>query len=128
MESTKTVRALAALAHDSRLAIYRLLVPAGEAGLPVGAIAEQLEIPAATLSFHLAGLRHAGLVTARRQGRTLYQAVDYRAINDLVAYLLENCCGGADCGVAAGAPAKPGLRSIRQESRHAKTARTRRRC
>ena len=122
MESKKAVRALGALAHESRLAIYRLLVQAGPAGLPVGAIGEKLKLAPATLSFHLAGLKHAGLVSARRDGRTLYQAADYAAMNGLVAYLSENCCQGEDCGIAC-APAK----TIRKERKHETPARARRR-
>src|SRR5579863_3738078 len=123
MESKSAIRALGALAHESRLAIYRLLVQAGPEGLAVGAIGEQLGLAPATLSFHLAGLKHAGLVTARRDGRTLYQAADYAAMNGLVGYLSENCCQGADCGVTACAPAK----SIRKERAHETPARARRR-
>src|SRR5579859_5006258 len=119
MESKTATRALGALAHESRLAIYRLLVQAGPDGLAVGAIGEKLGLAPATLSFHLAGLKHAGLVTARRDGRTLYQAADYRTMNGLVAYLSENCCQGADCGVAC-APTN-------KESRHETPARARRR-
>ena len=100
MESKTAIRALGALAHASRLAIYRLLVQAGPAGMAVGAIGEKLDLAPATLSFHLAGLRHAGLVSARREGRTLYQAADFSAMDALVGYLSENCCQGADCGVA----------------------------
>jgi ArsR family transcriptional regulator len=100
MESKIAIRALGALAHESRLAIYRLLVQAGPEGLPVGAIGERLDLAPATLSFHLAGLRHAGLVSERREGRTLFQAADYGAMDSLIGYLSENCCQGADCGVA----------------------------
>ena len=99
MESKTAIRALGALAHESRLAIYRLLVQAGPEGLAVGAVGEKLDLAPATLSFHLAGLRHAGLVSERREGRTLFQAADFSAMNGLVGYLSENCCQGADCGV-----------------------------
>ena len=104
MESKIAIRALGALAHETRVAIYRLLVQAGPEGLAVGAIGEQLKLAPATLSFHLSGLRHAGLITMRREGRTLYQAADYGAMNALLGYLSENCCQGTDCGVAARAP------------------------
>ena len=120
MESKSAIRALGALAHESRLAIYRLLVQAGPAGLPVGGIGEKLGLAPATLSFHLAGLKHAGLVSARRDGRTLYQAADFKAMNGLIGYLSENCCQGADCGVAGCAPQI-------QEQRHETPPRTRRR-
>ncbi len=129
MDSKTAVRALGALAHDTRLAIYRLLVQAGKAGLPVGTIGETLALAPATLSFHLAGLRHAGLITNRRDGRTLYQTADYPAMNTLIGYLSENCCEGAGCGVTACAPAKvvDTTPSVKKESRHDKIARTRRR-
>ena len=120
MESKSALRALGALAHESRLAIYRLLVKAGPAGLPVGSVGERLGLAPATLSFHLAGLKHAGLVSARRDGRTLYQAADFKAMNGLIGYLSENCCQGADCGVAGCAPKT-------QERKHETPARTRRR-
>ncbi|HET7921674.1 MAG TPA: metalloregulator ArsR/SmtB family transcription factor [Gammaproteobacteria bacterium] len=124
MKHKDAVHALGALAHESRLTIYRLLVQAGPAGLAVGAIGEKLGLPPATLSFHLAGLRHAGLANARREGRILYQAADYGAMNDLVAYLSENCCQGAGCGITARAPKS---RSTHQEPSHETSARSRRR-
>jgi DNA-binding transcriptional ArsR family regulator len=127
MEVQNAIRALSALAHESRLAIYRLLVQAGETGLSVGDIGEKLQLAPATLSFHLAGLRHAGLISTRRDGRTLYQAADYAAMNSLIGYLSENCCHGEACGVnCAPAVAKPS-KSVRQEPRHEKTPRARRR-
>jgi len=101
MEKTSAVAALAALAQESRLDVFRLLVQAGPEGLPPGQIAERLGLPAATLSFHLAQLRHSGLVTFRRAGRSLIYMAEYAAMNDLLAYLTENCCQGdaAGCGV-----------------------------
>lgn len=97
MEIAIARQALAGLAHDTRLAIFRLLVPAGPEGLPAGALAEQLQLAPATLSFHLKELRHAGLISQRRAGRSIFYAADYTAINALIAYLTENCCQGADC-------------------------------
>ncbi len=97
MESNLAVSALAALAHEGRLAIYRLLVVAGPDGLTVGDIGDKLKMPGATLSFHLSQLKHAGLVAARRDGRRLIQTADFARINGLVAYLTENCCGGQAC-------------------------------
>ncbi|MEG3180806.1 ArsR/SmtB family transcription factor [Sphingomonas sp. LT1P40] len=91
------VAALAALAHDHRLALFRLLIQAGPDGMAAGVIAEKLDVPASSLSFHLAHLNRAGLVTQTRQGRSLIYAADYAAMNRLVGYLMENCCGGADC-------------------------------
>jgi DNA-binding transcriptional ArsR family regulator len=99
MESSKATEALAALAHEGRLAIFRLLVAKGPAGLTVGEIARKLKIPGATLSFHLSQLKHGGLVTARRDGRTLIQTANFSGMNQLIAYLTENCCGGEmQCG------------------------------
>ena len=101
MEKREAVAALAALAQDSRLDVFRLLVQAGTDGLPAGQIAERLGVPGNTLSFHLNQLRHAGLVTFRREGRSLIYAAEYPAMNALLAYLTENCCQGdtAACGV-----------------------------
>lgn len=95
MESKSAVTALSALAHEGRLGIYRLLVEAGPEGLVVGHIGEKLNLPGATLSFHLSQLQHAGLVTARREGRHLIQVADFEKMNSLIGYLTENCCGGA---------------------------------
>lgn len=101
MKAKQVVTALAAIAHDHRLAIYRLLVEKGPAGLPAGEIAERLEMPPSSLTFHLQQMLHAGLVTQRRLGRQIIYAADYAAMNALVAYLSKNCCGGdAQCGPA----------------------------
>jgi ArsR family transcriptional regulator len=94
MEKLDAIAALAALAQDSRLDVFRLLVQAGPGGLPAGRIGESLGLPSATLSFHLNQLRHAGLVTFRREGRSLIYAAAYSTMNDLLAYLTENCCQG----------------------------------
>jgi DNA-binding transcriptional ArsR family regulator len=102
MESEYAVAALSALAHDNRLAVFRLLVRAGPDGLAAGEIAAELDVPNATLSFHLNQLRHAGLVSFRRSGRSLIYAAKYGSMNALLAYLTENCCRGSDdCGVEA---------------------------
>jgi DNA-binding transcriptional ArsR family regulator len=103
MEKDNAIAALAALAQESRLDVFRLLVQAGTEGLPAGLIAETLNLPSATLSFHLNHLKHASLVTFRREGRSLIYAAEYAAMNDLLAYLTENCCRGdaAGCGVSA---------------------------
>jgi DNA-binding transcriptional ArsR family regulator len=101
MESQDIVCALAALAQDSRLAVYRLLVERGAEGLAVGEISEKLEIPGPTLSFHLKELAQAGLVTARKQSRFVYYAANFDRMNALLAYLTENCCGvGVACSPA----------------------------
>ena len=86
---------LAALAQAHRLAVYRLLVVAGPAGRLPGDIAAELDIPASSLSFHLAHLKRAGLVTAAREGRSLRYAADFRAMRGLVDFLTDNCCAGA---------------------------------
>lgn len=97
MKADHAVEALGALAQEHRLALFRLLVQAGEAGLAAGAIAERLAIPNSSLSFHLAQLRKAGLVLQERRHRSLIYRANYAAMNALTAYLLENCCAGADC-------------------------------
>ena len=94
MEKSNAIAALGALAQESRLDIFRLLVQAGPEGMPAGQIAEALTLPSATLSFHLNQLRHAGLVSFRRESRSLIYAADYAAMNGLLAYLTENCCQG----------------------------------
>lgn len=100
------IASLAALAHETRLDIYRLLVEAGRSGLPAGVIAERMGLAGPTLSFHLNHLRHARLVDFRREGRSLIYSADYDRMNGLVGYLTENCCQGdaAACGPAACAP------------------------
>ncbi|MDE2166611.1 MAG: helix-turn-helix transcriptional regulator [Alphaproteobacteria bacterium] len=108
MKADEAVSALDAVAHEHRLAVYRMLVKRGPQGLPAGEIAARLELPPSSLTFHLQQLRHAGLVTQRRLGRQIIYAADYAAMNRLVAYLTENCCGGAACTPAcAPAAVKP---------------------
>ena len=92
MENQSAVSLLSSIAQEARLAIFRTLVQVGNAGLPVGAIAEKLNIPNSTLSFHLKELSHAGMVISRQEGRYIYYAANYQTMNDLVAYLTENCC------------------------------------
>jgi DNA-binding transcriptional ArsR family regulator len=101
MEGQQAVKALGAIAHDHRLAIYRLLVEQGPDGIAAGQIAERLGMPPSTLTFHLQQLLHAALVTQRRLGRQLIYAADFATMNALLSYLTENCCG---CGPAACAP------------------------
>jgi DNA-binding transcriptional ArsR family regulator len=98
METTDAIKALGALAQETRLAIYRLLVQAGPAGRAAGTIGDELGIPPATLSFHLAQLAGAGLVRPRQDGRFIYYSADFGAMNALVGFLTENCCGGNACG------------------------------
>jgi ArsR family transcriptional regulator len=94
------VAALAALAQETRLAVYRLLVQQGPSGMAAGEIAAAVKTAPATLSFHLKELAHAGLVTARQEGRFVYYAANFGAMNDLLCFLTENCCA-ADCGPSA---------------------------
>jgi DNA-binding transcriptional ArsR family regulator len=101
MEMKTAVTALAALAQETRLAAYRLLVQAGEAGLPAGEIAGRLGVPPATLSFHLKELAQAGLVASHSAGRFVIYRADFAAMHGLLGYLSENCCGS---GPAACAP------------------------
>jgi len=91
------VAALAALAQESRLGSYRLLVEAGPEGLAAGAIAGKLGLPPATLSFHLKELSLAGLVSSRQKGRFVIYAANFDAVNGLISFLTENCCGGNSC-------------------------------
>ena len=100
MKAATAIEALGALAQDHRLKLFRLLVQAGEKGMPAGAIAEALGVPNSSLSFHLSQLREAGLILQERQHRSLIYRANYAAMNALVAYLMENCCAGADCGTA----------------------------
>ena len=115
MEKTNAIAALAALAQESRLDVFRLLVQAGPDGMPAGQIGERLGLAPATLSFHLNQLRHAGLVTYRRESRSLIYAAEYPAMNSLVAYLTENCCGGAVSCAPACTPEAP--RNVAQPTR-----------
>lgn len=101
MKSDVAVEALGALAQEHRLALFRLLVQAGDDGLSAGAIAEQLRVPNSSLSFHLTHLTRAGLIRQQRKGRSLIYTADYAAMNALVGYLVENCCAGANCVSAA---------------------------
>ncbi len=98
MEKESILGALSAIAQETRLDLFRLLVEAGQAGRPAGALADSLGVPPATLSFHLKELLHAGLVTRERRGRSIWYAPDFEAIGGVVGYLLENCCRDAACG------------------------------
>ena len=89
--------ALSALAQETRLAVFRLLITVGPEGMTPGKIAERLSLPAATLSFHLKELSHAGLIVSRQESRFIYYSADYKAMNKLIAFLTENCCAGSAC-------------------------------
>lgn len=105
---TAAAGALWALAQETRLRIFRALVARGPAGLPAGRIAQRLDLPGPTLSFHLAGLRKAGLVECRREGRSLIYSANFPAMRGLVDYLTENCCREAEVPCA---PARSGARA-----------------
>lgn len=108
MDSKQAMAALGALAQDTRLQLFRLLVQRGPDGLSAGVLAEKLDVPPSSLSFHLAQLAHAGLITQRRVSRQLIYAADYGAMNTLMGFLTENCCGGSaacsppECSPVAG--------------------------
>ena len=97
METSTAITALAALAQESRLAVFRLLVQAGPDGMAATKIAEALAIPPSSLSFHLKELAHAGMVAAAKSGRTITYTANYASINGLLAFLTQNCCGGNAC-------------------------------
>ena len=112
METPQAVAALGALAQESRLTIYRLLVEAGPTGLSVGEIGAAVQAAPATLSFHLKELFRAGLVLSRQEGRFVFYSANYAAMNDLLGFLSENCCArdGTDCGPSC-APKRPARRA-----------------
>lgn len=96
MDTKQAVKRLASIAQEARLEIFRLLVQSGAEGLSAGVIGEKLSIPNSTLSFHLKELSHAGLISSRQESRFIYYKADYEAMNDLLAYLTENCCAGLE--------------------------------
>src|ERR1700749_75382 len=108
MKKTDVVAALPALAQDNRLDVFRLLVQAGPQGMPAGAVAEALDLAPNTLTFHFNRLRMAGLVTVRREGRSMIYAAQFDTMNALLSFLTENCCQGAPekCAPAVCKPAK----------------------
>jgi DNA-binding transcriptional ArsR family regulator len=121
MEKRDAVAALAALAQDNRLDVFRLLVQAGPEGMAAGLVADKLGLAPNTLTFHFDRLRFAGLVTVRRNGRSMIYAARFEAMNDLVSFLTENCCQGAQERCAPVAVCKP------QGARHEAVSRARRR-
>jgi ArsR family transcriptional regulator len=100
MDSRRAVEALGALAQESRLRVFRLLVQAGPGGLPAGLISQRVSVPPTTLSFHLTQLVRAGLVRARREGRSIVYAADYAGMQSLVDFLSEKCCQSGECAPA----------------------------
>jgi len=97
MKIKAAVQSLVALAQETRLAVFRLLVEAGPEGMNAGAIAEAVGIPAATLSFHISQLARAGLAVSRQEGRFIFYSANFVAMDDLIAYLTDNCCQGGQC-------------------------------
>jgi ArsR family transcriptional regulator, arsenate/arsenite/antimonite-responsive transcriptional repressor len=97
MKSKDAVLALAALAQESRLAVFRLLVQAGPEGMAASRIAERLKIPASSLSFHLKELMHAGMVKQKKEGRSLIYSAHFKTMNALLGFMTENCCDGNPC-------------------------------
>lgn len=97
MDTKDVVRSLAAIAHETRLQAYRHLIQAGPSGLHAGRLAELLQTPPSSLTFHLKELVHAGLLVSRQEGRFVFYSVEYAAMNSLLGYLTENCCGGNPC-------------------------------
>jgi DNA-binding transcriptional ArsR family regulator len=108
MKDSDALAALTALSQENRLAVFRLLVQAGPEGLPAGHVAEALDIAPSALTFHFDRLRSAGLVTARREGRSMIYAAHFETMNTLLAFLTDNCCQGAPekCGPAFCKPAR----------------------
>jgi DNA-binding transcriptional ArsR family regulator len=115
MKTPRVIDALGALAHEHRLAIYRLLVQRGPEGLPAGAIGDRVGLVPSSLTFHLQNLQRAGLITQRRESRQLYYSADFAAMNDLVGYLTENCCAdnSAECSPSCAPAAKPAKRAAK---------------
>jgi DNA-binding transcriptional ArsR family regulator len=105
MDRKHAIAALSALAQETRLELFRLLVTCGPEGLPAGVIAERLGVQPSSLSFHLAQLTHVGLISQRRMSRQLIYSAEYGAMNELLAYLTENCCGRGEACVPACDPA-----------------------
>jgi ArsR family transcriptional regulator, arsenate/arsenite/antimonite-responsive transcriptional repressor len=95
MKAKDVIEALGALAHEHRLAVYRLLVERGPEGLPAGQIGTRLKLVPSSLTFHLQALQRAGLINQRRESRQLIYSADFHAMNDVVGYLTENCCAGS---------------------------------
>jgi DNA-binding transcriptional ArsR family regulator len=120
MQETDVVSSLAALAQPMRLGVFRALVVAGSDGLTPGVLAEQLAVPAATLSFHLKELLHAGLVSQERASRNLIYRANFEQMNELLGFLTENCCGGQSCGPATickpSPPASSSTRRVHHEA------------
>ena len=126
MEKIDAITALAALAQDNRLDVFRLLVRAGAKGMPAGAVATKLDLAPNTLSFHFDRLRQAGLVSVKREGRSMIYAARYETMDHLLGYLTDNCCAGVDdCGSPQAADARKGratTKKARPATRKAKVS------
>jgi ArsR family transcriptional regulator len=122
MNSKQAVAALAALAHEHRLGVYRMLVEAGPEGLNAGTIAGRLKLPPSSLTFHLQNLHRAGLVTQQRRSRELLYSADFGAMNGLVGYLTENCCAGSGSCATECAPAPAPASAAKKAGKRAKAA------
>ena len=107
MELSVTAKTFEALSHETRLAVFRLLIPAGREGVSAGTIGERLGLPANSLSFHLGRLVNAGLIHSQRQGRHLYYAVDYACLAELVGFLADDCCAAVPEGCLPECPGAP---------------------
>ncbi len=118
MKSLDVIVGLAALAQESRLAIFRLLVKRGPEGYTPTQLTERLDIPAPTMSFHLKELQRAGLIEARREGRNLFYSPNFLRMNELIGFLTDNCCvlADKDCGPACGIPAVEAAPSKRKQA------------
>src|SRR6202048_1439383 len=117
METTHVIEALGALAHEHRLAVYRLLVQRGPQGLPAGAIGDGIGLVPSSLTFHLQSLQRAGLILQRREGRQLIYSADFDAMNGLVGYLTENCCADSDQACATACKPVAAVAKVRNKPR-----------
>jgi ArsR family transcriptional regulator len=117
MDAQLAVASLAALAQESRLAIFRLLVEAGPTGLAVGEIGASVAVAPATLSFHLKELFHAGLASSRQEGRYVFYSANFERMNALIGYLTENCCARDGCGPGCGPPRGASRRARRDTAK-----------
>jgi ArsR family transcriptional regulator, arsenate/arsenite/antimonite-responsive transcriptional repressor len=122
MDSNRVVNSLSALGHETRLALYRMLVERGPDGLSAGVIAERLDVPPSSLSFHLQHLNRAGLITQRRLHRQLIYAADFTAMNDLLGYLTENCCGRGIAAPACAPLCNPAIPAVAPSKRNRRSA------
>src|ERR1700744_1174149 len=118
MKTPQVIGALSALAHEHRLAIYRLLVERGPEGLPAGAIGERVGLVPSSLTFHLQNLQRAGLIAQRRESRQLIYSADFAVMNGLVGYLTENCCGNSTAECAPNcAPAAQPVKAVKRAAK-----------